>query len=138
MTNIARADLALRRVAGVAIVVGLKTHRYSLSGSGALMTGCTSGRWPPSAVVMVTMIKFHVETFAKPHRKRFHWRWICLKVAVTDRTHNLVTIHQRSVRKLIQMAADTGIVTRKVHIERATLTLMARRAFKLFMFGDLV
>ena len=110
MTNAARADLALGRMTAVTVVMSLKARRDRLAGAGRIMARRTPiGGTAPSAV-MIAVIKFHVKAFDKTHRENLHLFRIGLKVLMTDGTHYLFLID-----KLVQMAANTGIMARIVH-----------------------
>ena len=100
------------------------------------MTRGTPGRRPAFTVVVGAVVEFHIKAFPKLGREGLHWRRVRLKVTVTDRAHDLITIHQRAVGELIQMTADAGIMAGKVHVQRTPLTTVAGCASELLVFRD--
>ena len=136
MAHIARPDLAFGRMAAVAIVVGLEADRDRLGRTGTLVAGSAAGRWAARTAVVIPVVEFDVEALTKAGGEIFYRRRFRLQVAVADRAHYLVALHQRFVRELIQMAADARLMPGELQVEGTPLALMAGGAFELFVLGD--
>ena len=114
VTDVARADLAFRRVTGVAIRVRTKTDRYRLRRTGRIVTRRTSLRRTPRTGDMVGVNELHIEAFDKTRREGSHRGRVGL---VADRAHRLLVL----VCELAYVAADTRIVTGILELKRCTL-----------------
>lgn len=69
VTDVARADLALRRVARKAVIVGLDPGGDRFAGPCRSMAMRAAGGRAALAIVVGSMVKLHVKALAKPHRK---------------------------------------------------------------------
>ena len=132
MTDVARADLALRSVTGEASRVSFDADRKSLARPGRFMTGRTTLRGEPFPRNMRGMHELHVETFLEFCREFAQGRLDRLHVVVADRAHRLLL----GICELTDMATDTRVVTGEIEIERLAFTSMTRVAFELCMLGN--
>ena len=131
VTDVARADLALGRVTRVARRVSLKADGNRAARTARLVTrGAALGR-SARAVVVRGVIELHIKAFEETDGKSFHRRRRCAEIFVTDRAHRLFF-----ARELIQVTADAGFVSGKIHLERTAFALVTRSAVELFMFGN--
>ena len=76
VTNAARCDLTIRRVAGITVIVGLDTGRYSLSRSRRRVAKCASVPGTPLPAFMSGMVEPHVETFLELGGECIHGRLV--------------------------------------------------------------
>jgi hypothetical protein len=133
VTYIARTDLAFGGMTCIAIIMGLKSDRDRFAGTSGLVTRGTPSRRTACPAIMIAVVELHIKAFPEFCRELSR-RWPHrLKVFVADRTHGTLR-----VCKLVQMTADARIVTGKFHLQRAAFALMARVAFELFVFGNLM
>ena len=110
MTDVARADLALRSVTGIASCVGLDPDRKSLAGPGGFMTRRTALRRKSLTRDVRGVYELHVETFLEFCRE-FAQRWLNrLHIVVADRTHRLLL----GICELADVATDTRVVTGEI------------------------
>ena len=110
VADVARADLALRSVTGVASRVSLDPDRKSLTGPGRFMTRRTALRRKSLARDVRGVHELHVETFLEFCRE-FAQRWLDrLHIIVADRTHRLLL----GVCELADVATDTRVVTGEI------------------------
>jgi len=108
--------------------MGVETRRYRPAPAHRVVTLGTALSGPALTAGVFDVVKLHVEALEEGYGKLQHGRRNGPQVVVTDRTHERVLAGE-----LVKMTADAGLVSRKVHLERPTLTLMALRALELFM-----
>src|SRR5688572_20149919 len=92
VTDVARADLAFRRVTGVAIRVRTKADGYRLRRTGRIVTRRTSLRRTPRTRDMVGVIELHIEALDKTRREGCHRRRVGLHILVADGAHRLLVL----------------------------------------------
>ena len=110
VADVARADLALRSVTGVASRVSFDADRKSLARPGRFMARRTTLRGEPFPRNVRGMHELHVEPFLKFCRE-FAQRWLDrLHIIVADRTHRLLL----GVCELADVATDTRVVTGEI------------------------
>jgi len=105
---------------GKTVCVSLDSNRDGLRGTGALMTGCAALRRTGIAPCMRRMVELHVKTFVELGRKRIHgWR-SGLQIAVAGGADA-----RFGIRKLVHVAAYTGIMSGEFQIGQTSFALMA-------------
>ena len=134
MTDVARADLALRSVTGVASRVSFDADRKSLTRPGRFVTCRTTLRREPFSRNVRRMHELHVETFLKFCRELAQGRLDRLHIVVANRAHRLLL----RICELTDVATDTRVMTGEIEIERFPFTSMTRVAFELCMLGNCV
>jgi len=132
MADVARADLTLRSVTGVASRVSFDADRKSLSRPCRFMTRRTTLRGEPFPRNVRGMHELHIEPFLKLCREFAQGRLDRLHIVVADRAHRLLL----GIRELTDVATDTRVVTGEIKIEGFPFTSMARVAFELCMLGN--
>ncbi len=135
MADVARADLAFRRVAGITGGVCIYARRDRLAGARGRMTRRTSLGWASLARIVCGVVKLHVKALFESRRKRTHRRRCRIHFVVTDRAHRGLFA---GVCKLAEVTADARIVSRIFELFLLALAAMARNAVKLFMLDDVV
>ena len=138
MTDIARTDLALRRVTGKTIIVRVDARLDRLARSRRGMARSAPGRWTPFAAGVSGVVKFHVKALNKFCRKGLNGRRVGLELFMTDRTHCTILIGRFICNELVQMTADARIVAGVIEFFAIALAAVARHAVKLLVLGDLV
>lgn len=108
MAGIARADIALRGMARVAIGMGRNPGRDRPARAGRGVTRRAAFGRAGGAAQMSGMIEPHVETLVKPGRKSFHPRRKAFDIAMADKAHG-----RAGTRHLAAMAGIAGIMVRK-------------------------
>lgn len=131
MAYAALAELALRRMASVAIGMCLKTDWYRFPRPGRVMTSRASFSRASGAFFMGRVVKLHIETLDKLRGKCLDRRILSFRICVANRTHDLIFVH-----KLIQMAADAGFMTAQLALDSALLAKMTSVAGKLRVLGN--
>lgn len=138
MARRAAADLGIRCVAGVAIIMRVDTRRNGLARTRWRVAKGTPLRRTPFPPFMGRMIEFHVKALFESCRKGFH-RWVGRSQAgVTDRAHRPILFFSSLRNELVQVASDTRLVARKFQLALFALALMARDALKFFVLRYLV
>lgn len=133
VADIARADLALGRVAREAVVVGLDAGGDRLARTGRRVTMSTARGWAAFAIVVGRVVKLHVKALAEFERKGLDGRRVGFELVVADRAHRAF-----GADELIEVTAYAGIVTGEFQLALLGLTTVTRNAFKLLMLLDLV
>lgn len=124
MANITAADLALGRMACVAIVMGIDSGWDSLSRSCRLVAERTTLSRASGTAVMSAVLKLHVETFLKLGREGTHRRVVRLDILMADRAKCPIFVRYRIVDKLVQVTSDAGFMARKLQLTLFSFTAM--------------
>lgn len=133
MADITRTDIAFRRVAGVAGRVSVYPDRNRFRRALRQMTRRTARRRSARAAQMRGVVEFHIKTFVKPRRKRFHRRRNGLQIVVAHHADA-----RFGIGKFVQMTTDARIVSGKFQAQRIALAPVARIAVYFQMFGNAV
>ena len=120
VTDIARADPALGRVAREAVIVGLDADGDRLARTGRRMTMSTARGRTAFAVVVGRVVKLHVKALAEFERKGLDGRRVGVELVVADRAHRAF-----GADELIEVTADARIVAGKLKLTLLCLTTMA-------------
>lgn len=111
MANGARADLALRRMTGVACRVRIDARLDRLPWARRRMAGRATLSGPAFSAIVGRMVKLHIEPLDKLCRKGFHRRLIRTKTRMADRAHRPVIVRRLIGYELIEVTANARIVT---------------------------
>lgn len=124
MANITAADLALGRMACVAIIMGIDPGWDSLSRSRRLVAERAALCRASGTAVMSAVLKLHIETFLKLGREGTHRRVVRLDILMADRAKCPVFVRYRVVDKLVQVTPDAGFMARKLQLTLLSFTPM--------------
>jgi len=124
MANITAADLALGRMACVAIVMGIDPGWDGLGCSCRLVAERTTLSRASGTAVMSAVLKLHVETFLKLGWEGTHRRVVRLDILMADRTKCPIFVSYRVVDKLVQVTSDAGFMARKLQLTLLSFTPM--------------
>ena len=106
VTYAARRDLAVGRMAGVAIIMAGDADGDRLCGTGGTMTRCTTVGRPALTAVVNSVVKLHIEPLVKARGERLHRRLLRIEGRVADRAHRTILVRYGVIDELPDMASD--------------------------------
>lgn len=130
VTYIARADLALGRVACIARCMRSNADRDRLRSPGGFVARSATFRRAAFARQMRRVFEFHVEPFLESFREWVKCRSGRVGGGVADAAHRLLL----GIRELADVTAYASIVSGEFELEGCSFPPVARRAVKLLMF----
>ena len=136
VTNAARADLALRSVAPVTIIMCFDADRDRVTAARRVVAMQAALCGPAVAAVVGRVIEAHIEALDESRGERLDRRIIGIHLGVADGAHRAFVVFPGD--ELVQMAADARLVAAELALDRLALAPMACVAGKLLVLGYLV